>query len=98
MKNSKDYQEAKRTAIDKAAGATPLSDIFGAGFDFAMSLPKQLSAYTFKPGELAAYKGATYEVVNFTRCEDCDLCTDGSCGLPDEVECPSYDIMFKKVE
>jgi len=98
MKNSREYQDAKRNAVNNAAGATPRSDIFEAGFDFAMRQPKQLSAYTFKPGELAAYKGATYEVVNFTRCEDCDLCTDGSCGLPDEVECPSYDIMFKKVE
>lgn len=98
MKNSKYYQEAKRTAINEASGATPMSDIFEAGFDFAMSLPKPLSAYTFKPGELMAYNDATYEVVDFTRCEYCDLCTDGSCRLiDDDIECP-FDVMFKKVE
>ena len=97
MKNSREYQDAKRNAIAKAAGATPRSDIFEAGFDFAMSRPRPLLD-AVNSGELRSYRGTTYEVVNFTRCEDCDLCTDGSCRLvDDDLECP-FDVMFKKVE
>ena len=72
MKKTKEYRHARITAIEKASGITPMSDIFEAGFDFAMAQPKHIFDGVAQVGEVIRFKDELVDVVeskgNCTGC------------------------------
>ncbi len=75
MKDSKEYIEAKTIAIAKASGKTPMSDIFEAGYDFAMSQPKHIFDGVANVGEVRRYEGGLVDVekCRYKTCIGCIL-------------------------
>ena len=77
MKNSKEYCEAKKSAIENAKGATA-SFVFDAGFDFAMAQPKHIFDGVAKVGEVRRFEGELVDVVDVAEnepstCANCIL-------------------------
>ena len=75
MKNSKGYNRARRLAVDSVRGATPWSDLFDAGYDFATSQPKHIldSDYPIQVGDIRRYKGGLYRAEGFVIDESGEL-------------------------
>ena len=74
MKNSKEYFVAEYKAQD-AYMSDQTKNLFEAGFDFAMSQPKNLldSDYPVHVGDVRRYKGSLYEAVEFIVNEDIEI-------------------------
>ena len=98
MKNSKEYCEAKKSAIENAKGATA-SFVFEAGYDFAMAQPKHIFDGAAKVGEVRRFGDELVDVVKFGiitgDCEDCVLYASGSdCML--RTSCDTHDVKYIK--
>ena len=78
MKKTKEYRHARITAIEKASGITPMSDIFEAGYDFAMSRPRHIFDGVAVAGEVRRFEGKLVDVVDVSEnepstCANCIL-------------------------
>ena len=73
MKKTKEYRHARITAIEKASVITPMSDIFEAGYDFAMAQPKHIFDGVAVVGEVRRFGYELVDVVSINTCSDCAL-------------------------
>ena len=99
MKNSQEYKEAKKIAINNAKGATA-SFVFEAGYDFAMAQPKHIFDGAAQVGEVRRFEGELVDVVaNETKnsCMGCclDYCAE-TIACQHNTGCDTHNVKYIK--
>ena len=96
MKKTKEYRHARITAIEKASGITPMSDIFDAGFDFAMAQPKHIFDGVAVAGEVRRFEGGLVDVVGDDEACLCGCVLYNLCNCQYLTGCDIHNVRYIK--